>query len=1102
MEKSTFSETTLASTQPYPSRHHRNATSASQFVTILEKNRNERLERTQSVSMGTGPRRVDASARMAGEFRTLSLNVDETNDVQQKVRSGTAKEIASLDFHTLAIDEIYQRLLVSGKTGLDVEQARRRLATNGPNKLSAPPRHLFQKWFSYIFGGFGSILFVASILCFVAWKPLGEPNPQVSNLALAVVLLIVMVVQTAFNAWQDYSTGRVMNSIANMLPSDVLVLRDGSKIRVPAMNLVLGDVVFIGLGNKIPADLRLVEASSDLKLDRAVLTGESEPISGTVDHTDDNFLETKNIALQGTLCVGGSGTGVVIQTGDHTVFGRIAKLSSGEAHGLSTLQRELLRFVLFIVSMAVLLSTIVVILWAAWLNRFHHGFITPANLVIDIVSVCVAFIPEGLPACVTISLSVVASALARKKILCKSLVTVETLGSTNVICSDKTGTLTLNKMSVTRASILDDDFAATDVSGILSAPTTRGSNVRQLVAIAGICNAATFVEADMDKPVEIREVNGDATDAAILRFAENAVPVHKLNEPWVEVFRGNFNSKTKFMLRILQLSKGMPSNSRPSPLDESDDFDWDDLLLLCKGAPDVLLTRCTHSLTEEGGSPVPITNEIVARLIRTQEAWAAKGQRVLLLARRTINRDSIPKGMTFDSQGFADLVNTELNQHLTVVGLVGLVDPPKPDIPATVATLRGAHIRFMMVTGDFPLTAVSIAEQCGIITNASSIHHVEDLDRDMDEKHVNPYDSQANERIKGIVLTGTDLMKMNASQWAQVIQYEEVVFARTSPEQKLRIVKEYQAFGNIVAMTGDGVNDAPSLKAADIGIAMGGGSDVACEASDLVLLDSFSAIVTAVERGRLVYDNLKKTSLYLLPAGSFSELMPVMVNVLLGLPQPLSNLQMILICAVTDVLPALSLAYESPESGLLSRPPRDVRKDHLVDWRLLFHAYAVLGLMESTCAMAMAFWYLQRQGLFFSDLVLAYGGYQGSVSSDQYNEDIYVAQSIYFFTLVIMQWGNLLATRTRRLSIFQHPPIFNKEGKGNPMLIPAMVCALLLCIFFSYVPFFQNTFLTRGIPVEYIFLPFSFALGLLFVDEARKYLVRQHPNGFLARIAW
>ncbi|QRW20817.1 calcium-transporting ATPase [Rhizoctonia solani] len=442
----------------------------------------------------------------------------------------------------------------------------------------------------------------------------------------------------------------------------------------------------------------------------------------------------------------------------------------------------------------------------------------------------------------------------------------------------------------------------------------------------------------------------------------------------------------------------------------------------------------------------------------------------------------------------SDMFNPQTDYLLTVKGAPDVLYPRCTSImspvdgqvfdltPERLAQLTAVQNRW--AARDHPATAVAIAAQAGIVSgNPDAIHRLSDLDDSLDEKAIPQYDPDAKDRSLFTSDSSTDPEKGSSlansgMKNGTLCQYDEIVFARTSPEQKLRIVHEFQRRGGVVAMTGDGVNDAPSLKAADCGIAMGDGSDVAREAADMVLLENFEAIVVALEYGRLVYDNLKKTVLYLLPAGSFSELMPILLNILIGVPQMLSSLQMIIICVGTDVLPALSLALEKPEQGLLSRRPRNVKTDRLADWKLLLHAYGFIGVLESLCAMSMSFWYLQRNGVPFSDLVLGFGNWP---TLDE--EKLDKAQSVYFFTLVIMQWGNLLATRSRKLSIFQHKP------SGNWYIFPAMICALVIGIFFSYVPFFQKTFLTRGVPVEHYFLPVAFGLGILLLDEARKFMI-------------
>ncbi|KAI0316640.1 sodium-potassium ATPase [Amylostereum chailletii] len=1042
---------------------------------------------------------IEVANRLPVEFRTLSIQVNDTKTIPiqepSKNKGSAVKDLASLDWHKISIDEALRRLAVSPNVGLDSPQVARRIATYGRNIITPPKSNMLLKVLGWIFGGFGSLLLAASIVCFIAWKPLGEPAPQASNLALAIVLLVVIVLQAIFNAWQDFSTSRVMASIKDMLPADVVVIRDGAQSSMAASELVPGDIVNVVLGQKVPADLRLVEVSTDLKFDRSVLTGESEPISGRVDMTDEN---TKNIALQGTLCVNGSGMGLVIQTGDNTVFGQIAKMSSASPAHMTTLQREILRFVMIIASLAFSVAVLVVILWAAWLKRDHPDYITVPTLLIDVVSVMVAFIPEGLPIAVTISLAKVAHTLSKHKVLCKSLSIVETLGSVNVLCSDKTGTLTQNKMHVEDAAIYDTAFSTASLNSAAktsSPPVTE--NLCQLPAVAAICNGATFHGADAG--VE-REAMGDATDSAILRFADTLIGADAMRSQWRTVYKMNFNSKTKYMLTLSKVSNVPTKQTLPPwPVASWDSFETDDLLLCVKGAPEMLFPRCTHVNNPKGGPPIKLLPVVQQRIVSLQESWAAQGRRVLVLARRIVPRHLLPKELDSNSEEFEGLVQA-LNSQLVIVGLVGLIDPLKTDIPETVRICRGAGIRFFVVTGDHPATSVAIAAQAGIITNVATVHRFADLVQDIDDKGLKelqalqvPGFDGPDDVLQSIVITGLELDALTPAQAHRLYGYSEIVFARTSPEQKLRIVKALQERACVVAMTGDGVNDAPSLRAADCGIAMGSGSDVAKEAADMILLEDFSAIVVALEYGRLVYENLKKTILYLLPAGSFSELMPILLNVIFGVPQMLSNIQMILICVATDVLPTLSMCFEPPESGLLARPPRNSRTERLADWRLLLHAYGFLGVIESLCAMSMSFWFLQRRGVPFSSLAFGFGNWPGLT-----NDLLYEAQTIYFFTLVIMQWGNLLATRTRKSSILQLPPTWSV----NRTVLPAALLALSIGIFFCYVPAFHTVFQTHTIPVEYFFLPMTFGLGLLILDEVRKVVVRRYPHGGIGWLAW
>lgn len=354
---------------------------------------------------------------------------------------------------------------------------------------------------------------------------------------------------------------------------------------------------------------------------------------------------------------------------------------------------------------------------------------------------------------------------------------------------------------------------------------------------------------------------------------------------------------------------------------------------------------------------------------------------------------------------------------------------------------------------------------------------------------------------KSIVLSGPELITLNENQWDQLCTYDEIVFARTTPEQKLRIVREFQGRDEIVAMTGDGVNDAPSLKAADIGIALGSGSDIAIEAADMVLLESFSAIVEAVQYGRVVFDNLKKTIAYLLPAGSFSEFWPVMTNVIFGLPQVLSSFLMIIICCFTDCAAATVLAYEAPEADVLLRKPRKPKTDRLVDWKLILQSYGFIGVLETTASFAMSYWYLERKGIPFNALWFKYGVLPSSIDADYAAAQLNEASSIYFVNLVVLQWFALMALRTRRLSIFQHPPAFNRQTQ-NLYLFPAIAFALVMAVFWLYIPELQSALGTTRVPVEHFFLPAAFGLAVLFLDESRKWAVRKWPGGLIAKCAW
>lgn len=872
-----------------------------------------------------------------------------------------------------------------------------------------------------------------------------------------------------------------MSSITRMLPEECMILRGGSQQRADGRDVVPGDILRITIGNKLPADVRFLEVSSDARFDRSILTGEPAPLLGSVESTDDNYLETANIGLAGTHCVSGSAWGLILETGDRTVFGRIAKLTSTPKTGMSPLQKEILYFVLFIVCIMLTMVVIVIAIWAGWLRQEHPGWISVSALIVSCVSVAVAFIPEGLPIAVTASLTITANIMRKNKILCKSLKTVETLGAVNVICSDKTGTLTRNQMSVTDFLVGKTAFSAVDAE-----QRYRDSEgIRQLANASAVCNEAEFDASTLDKPIIDRKVNGDATDSAILRFAESMQNVRELRNDWRSIFKVAFNSKNKFAVNV-------------ATSETSEKFE--NALLMIKGAPDILLPRCT-SYIDLDGSTKPMTESDQRTLEGMKDFWSSQGKRVILLAEKPLEK------LTFDPTEQPREYEREIlgraGHDLVLAGLVGIVDPPRPEIPEVVSILRGAGIRVFMVTGDFKLTAQAIAAECGIITstpkNIDDVTHLafEEsylVSAGIIESRSNSSDGSRQYLHKSIVLSGADIETLDDSMWDKLAQYEEIVFARTTPEHKLKIVREFQSRELTVGMTGDGVNDAPSLKEADIGIAMGSGSDIAIEAADMVLLDSFAAVIEAVKYGRVVYDNLKKTITYLLPAGSFSEFWPVMTNVAFGLPQILSSFLMIIICCFTDCAAATALAYEKPEADVLTRPPRNAKKDRLVNWKLILQAYGFIGILETVSSFAMGYWYAQRNAVPFSSLWFGFGAVPKGMTQAQYKDILNTASSVYFVNLVVMQWFVLFAVRTRRLSVLQH--------SMNWLLLPAICFALVFAIIWLYVPAFHDTLQTAVVPVAHWFLPMAFGMAILLLDEARKFCVRRWPQGFLARIAW
>ncbi|KAJ3143270.1 hypothetical protein HDU90_000027 [Geranomyces variabilis] len=1038
------------------------------------------------VFLGSTPRieRVDS---LAIQYRTISHQLTHPKEAQAE-KHGNQDDVRyfeKLEFHKVDVGRLCQQFNTDAVKGLDDRAVKVRQERDGLNTFTQKRPSYIWKVLGYLFGGFCSVLWVGVLVFFLCWQPLSDP-PSVINLALALFVIGVIVLQASFSAAQDFATGRVMNSILNLLPSECVVIRNGESLKTTAAQLVTGDVILLATGNKVPADCRIIESSGDVRFDRAILTGESDEIEGSVDKTDESFLETYNIALMGTHVTNGHAKGVVVLTGGRSVMGRISNLTSNTKEQTTMIQQEINRFVRIIVVLTVILASLIFFAWLFWIRVDHYSFINLVGMLNNVMGCVVAFIPEGMPMAVTLTLSLIARRMKDAKVLPKSLATVETLGCVNVLCSDKTGTLTENRMVCTSIGFIDLDLDAQSLQQIL-AGSQPSPAAQELHRAATLCNDATFEPSKDPLPPDERPINGNATDAAVLRLVTKVAETANHKQDWKLVHAIPFNSRNKWALTMFESQGSMTGPEKGYQV-------------YVKGAPDVLAPACTSYWSAADNTIRVLDDEAREAMVLMQEAWSMKGQRVIMIC----SRRYVPT-YPLKSNKFSEAVARDCMEELTVIGLLGIMDPPRPETAKTVADCRRAGLRFFMVTGDFELTAAAIGKQVGIITRKETMSFA-DVDKAAAQTGVvaiAPPDEDEEFIPAALVLTGKQISECKNEHWDVICRYEEIVFARTSPEQKLLIVNHFKTRGSIVAVTGDGVNDAPALKAADVGIAVVSGSDVAIEAASLVLMGNFDSIVAGIRLGRLVFQNLQKTIGYLLPAGSWSEIWPVLFNVFLGTPLPLSSFLMIIICVFTDLLCCLSLIMEKEEFDLLSAPPRKAKKEHLVTFKLYGQSYLFMGTMMTVIAHSMFFLYMYKYGGFTpGDLFFAFENF-GSTSAytaDELTNFVNTGQCVYFVTLVILQWGNLFSIRNKRLSVLQADP-FRKERR-NLWLLLGIAVAFLIAVFVTEVPAIQSVFQTARVPIEFWLYPLPFAFGILFMDEARKLCVRAFPRSIVARIAW
>ncbi|KAF6375972.1 ATPase H+/K+ transporting non-gastric alpha2 subunit [Rhinolophus ferrumequinum] len=1001
------------------------------------------------------------------------------------------KKELDLDDHKLSNKELEDKYCSNILMGLSSTQAAELLARDGPNALS-PPKETPEiiKFLKQMVGGFSILLWVGAILCWIAFgiQYSNDKSSSLDNVYLGTVLALVVILTGIFAYYQEAKSTNIMASFSKMIPQQALVIRDSEKKIIPAEQLVVGDIVEIKGGDQIPADIRLL-SSQGCKVDNSSLTGESEPQPRSCEFTHDNPLETKNIGFYSTTCLEGCGplptedpwnkmstppvgtaTGMVINTGDRTIIGQIAALASGVGNEKTPIATEIEHFVHIVAGVAVSIGVLFFIIAVSMKYRVLDS-------IIFLIGIIVANVPEGLLATVTVTLSLTAKRMAKKNCLVKNLEAVETLGSTSIICSDKTGTLTQNRMTVAHLWFDSQIFMA-DTSEDHSKQTFDQSSGTwaSLSKIITLCNRAEFRPGQESVPIMKRVVVGDASETALLKFSEvvlgDVMEIRKRNRKVAEI---PFNSTNKFQLSIHETDD--PSDKR--------------FLLVMKGAPEKVLEKCSTIMLN--GREQPLDESIAKAFHTAYMELGGLGERVLGFCHLYLPADEFPETYSFD----VDAMNFPTS-NLCFVGLLSMIDPPRSTVPDAVTKCRSAGIKVIMVTGDHPITAKAIAKSVGIISANSET--VEDI-----AKRLNIAVEQVNKRdAKAAVVTGMELKDMSAEQLDEVLtSYQEIVFARTSPQQKLIIVEGCQRQDAVVAVTGDGVNDSPALKKADIGIAMGiAGSDAAKNAADMVLLDdNFASIVTGVEEGRLIFDNLKKTIAYTLTK-NIAELCPFLIYIIVGVPLPIGTITILFIDLGTDIVPSIALAYEKAESDIMNRKPRHKKQDRLVNKPLALYSYLHIGLMQSLGAFLVYFTVYAQEGFRPSTLMnLRVEWEQDSVNDleDSYGQEWtryqrkyleWTGYTAFFVGIMVQQIADLIIRKTRRNSIFQQGLFRNKViwvGIASQIII-----ALILSCGLGSITALNFTMLRP----QYWFVAVPHAILIWVYDEMRKLFIRLYPGSW------
>jgi P-type Ca2+ transporter type 2C len=898
--------------------------------------------------------------------------------------------------------------------GLTQSEAAARLARYGPNLLQeVKGTPLILKLLANFTHLMALLLWAGGLIGFLAQLP-----------QLGIAIWAVNLINGAFSFWQEYKAERATAALRRLLPAYARVLRDGQEQRIAAEALVPGDVMLLSEGDHISADGRLVY-EAELRIDQSTLSGESyavRKISEVVQRTDLAYTEAPNLVFAGTSVVAGTATAVVVATGMATEFGKIAHLTQSVGEERSPLQQELARVTR---TVSILASSIGI---AFFVLAIAVADVSLASGFIFAMGMIVAFVPEGMLPTVTLALAMGVQRMAKRHALVKRLSAVETLGCTSVICTDKTGTLTENEMTVCSIWLGGCNLS---VSGVGYAPDGRITcgeravgalmdDLRQLLLVGGLCNDARLLPPEGEGTRWT--ILGDPTEAALrVVAAKGGVDLEREEQRTPRVRELPFDSRRKRM-STLHRCAGVVAR-QPSGL-----------VAYVKGAPDEILSRCTA--VRWNGQDLQLDDTRRAAIRAANDAYARQGLRVLALALR--GATAAPGEYSAES----------VERDLTFLGLVALMDPPRPEVAAAVERCHRAGIRIVMITGDYGLTAESIARRIGILR-----------------------------RPRPRILGGAELNALDDAALQAALE-DEVIFARVAPEHKLRVVSALQAMGQIVAVTGDGVNDAPALKRANIGVAMGvAGTDVAKEAADMILTDdNFASIVSAVEEGRAVYANIRKFAMYVFNS-NMAEAMPFVAMLFSrgAIPLPLTVMQVLAIDLGTDMVPAMGLGTERPEAGVMDRPPRS-QKERLLTTPLLARALLWYGLIEAVAALA---------GYFF--LNWRYG-WPGTPLASEGTLVYQMATTMTLAGIVAAQVGAVFGCRTERNSIVQVGFFTNK------LVLIGIAVELLLLGLLVYVPLLQGIFNTAPLSLIDWLVVFTWAPLIFLLDEARKAMLRKRER--------